>query len=640
METQAPGVVLLSIKVTILVNFGMNVMKWSGSVLRWGLLLLAGMLAGCYGRPEPPSLLPPVSSHEEEKTLDEPVSRYGMRAGRPRRVLTELSTSPGSVDNCPVRLHDVTAQTGIDFQHFDGSGGRYYIMETMTGGLATFDYDGDGQEDIYFLNGAALAGTFYPEPPLNELYRNRGEFRFQKVTAEAGVGDPGFALGVCAGDYNNDGFLDLYINNFGPNVLFRNNGDGTFSDVTSVAEVANGSMLGAGAAFSDFDGDGDLDLYVANYVDFSYQKHVTRTFKGYKVYPSPRDFRGTSDTVFRNNGDGTFTDVSQAVGVAAHKGTGMGIIACDYDGDGDTDVFVCNDVDANFLFVNDGTGQFEELGMLYGAAYNWYGDENASMGVDCGDYDNDGFLDFIMTCYQDEVPVLYKNLGDGRLEDVSASANIGPTLLSQVNWGVGFADFDNDGFRDIFVANGHTDDNVEFFDRTGVYKAPNTLLWNLGDGRFVDVSRVCGDGLTPIHASRGIALEDFDNDGRVDVTIVNLRESPTILRNQTLAPNHWLQISLIGRKANRFGVGSRVKLKAGRLQSIAEVVAGRGYQSHWGLRLHFGLGEQAVVEEIEIRWLGGAVDRLKSIQANQWIIVVEGGAVFSVPPEPGPSQDL
>lgn len=604
-----------------------------------GVVLLAflfGVTGGCGfsvdpdpGSPAPASSPPGSQTEPHEQSLAY-VSRYGMRPDR-KPIPRELRQSAVQVDWCPIRLRDVTGQTGIDFRHTDGSSGQHYIMETMTGGLAIFDYDGDGQEDIYFLNGAPLPGTQVDVPPTNHLYRNLGQFRFRKVTAEAAVGDPGFGLGVSVADYNNDGFLDIYVNNFGPNVLFRNNGDGTFTDVTAEAGVANGHKVGAGVAFLDIEGDGDLDLYVANYVKFAWEKHVRRLVKGYPVYPSPRDYQGMPDTLFRNEGDGTFVDISAASGIGCCPGTGMGVVAADYDGDGDPDVFVCNDVDANFLFVNDGQGQFEELGMLFGAAYNWYGDENASMGVDCGDYDNDGLLDYIMTSYQDEFPVLYRNTGEGRLEDVTATTGVGPPVLAQVNWGVGFADFDNDGFRDIFIANGHTDDYVEFFDPTGVYKAPNTLLWNLGTGKFADVSRLCGDGMAPAYSSRGAALEDLDNDGRVDVVVLNSRDPPTVIANATPAGNAWLEISLLADRANRFGVGAEVTVQAGSLRSVAPVVSGRGYQSHWGLRLHFGLGKATKVDQVTVRWPGGGVDRFGPLQVNRWIILTQQGDVFPVP---------
>jgi len=593
------------------------------------LIFLGIFLSGCA---HPSAKTEPVATNAGNKQPDPPsgVSRYGMKPGGSRAIPVELTRPTVMVTSCPIHLRDVTEESGVDFRHTDGSSGRHYIVEAMTGGVALFDYDGDGLEDIYFLNGSPLPGTVPPTIPTNGLYRNLGNFRFEDVSRLANAADEGFGLGVGVGDYNNDGFLDLYINNFGPNVLLRNNGDGTFTDVTRHAGVINGEKVGAGVAFLDIDKDGDLDLYVGNYLEFRYDQHVERTEQGYPVYPSPRDFQALPDTLYRNEGDGTFTDISIPSGIAVHAGTCMGIVAADYDGDCDVDVFVCNDVDANFLFINDGTGHFEEMGLLLGAAYNGWGDENASMGVDCGDYDNDGLLDFIMTSYQGEFPVLYRNMGEGRVEDVSAATNVGPPLFHYVNWGVGFVDFDNDGYRDIFIANGHTEDFIDFFDQTTSYKNPNTVLWNLRNGKFADVSRLCGSGLQPVHASRGAGLEDLDNDGRVDVVVLNSREHATIIRNETPLEHRWIMISLFARSQNRFGIGARVTVFAQELQSVAEVISGRGYQSHWGLRLHFGLGKARQVDRVEIRWLDGTVESFGPVEPNQWIVYCEGEGPISI----------
>ncbi len=543
---------------------------------------------------------------------------------------SDVLPDTAGLHHCSIRLHDVSAESGIDFVHTDGSSGRHYIIEAMSAGLAIFDYDGDGREDIYFLNGAPLLGTEVDSPPRNALYRNLGSFRFENVSGVSGSDDLGFGLGVTAGDYNQDGFVDIYLNNSGPNVLLRNNGDGTFSDVTVEAGVDNGDKVGAGASFLDIDNDGDLDLYVANYLVFRYELHVVRFTAGYPTYPSPRDYRPVPDTLYRNEGDGTFKDISEPSGVGRCAGTGMGIVAADYDADGDTDVFVCNDVAQNFLFINYGTGNFEEMGLLLGAAYNCFGDENASMGVDCGDYDNDGRLDFMMTSYQGELPVLYRNMGDGRLEDVTAATGAGTGVFQHVNWGVGLVDFDNDGHRDIFIANGHTEDNVDYFDQTTSYKARNTLLWNLGTGRFQEVSRLCGDGLQPVHASRGAAFEDLDDDGDVDVAVLNSREKPTILRNDTPPVHRWLKVHLRGVRQNRFGVGAQVRVHAGKESWVAEVHSGRGYQSHWGLRLHFGLGKHKEVDRLVVRWLGGKIQELGSVPTNQTIVITEDHDAWEV----------
>jgi len=524
----------------------------------------------------------------------------------------------------PIRLRDVTNETGITFEHTDGSSGRRYIIEAMSAGLALFDYDGDGLIDIYFLNGSPLLGTEVDVPPTNALYRNEGDWRFTDATQDAGVGDLGFGLGVTVGDYDNDGDLDLYLNNYGPNVLYRNNGDGTFTDVTEEAGLANGNLVGAGASFLDMDADGDLDLYVANYLEFSYDIHVERMVNGVPSYPVPRDYDPIPDTLYRNNGDGTFTDVSIISGVKQHAGTGMGMVSADYDGDGDTDVFVLNDVHANFFFENDGTGNFEETAVLNGTAYNWNGIPNGSMGVDCADYDNDGLLDFFMTSYQGEMPVLYRNLGGGFLQDVTVPTGAGKELLAYVNWGTGLVDFDNDGDRDIFVANGHTEDNIELRDKNSAYRVRNRVLMNTGNGKFVDVTDSSGDGLLPVHASRGVAFDDLDNDGRLDAAILNSRERCTILRNESRERYHWLQIQLSGVKANRDGVGAQVKLVAGDLIQVDEVHSGRGYQSHFGSRLHFGLGPRDRVDRIEVRWIGGGVDVLPGGEVDQLIHITEG----------------
>jgi len=429
----------------------------------------------------------------------------------------------------PIYLRDVTGQTGITFRHTDGSSGRRYIVETVTAGLALFDYDGDGRIDVYFLNGAPLSGTEVDLPPRNALYRNEGAWKFTDVTDEAGVGDTGFGLGVAVADYDNDGDPDVYVNNYGPNVLYRNNGDGTFTDVTERAGVACGNKAGAGACFLDADKDGDLDLYCANYVRFTYQNHVHPFVDGYPRYAGPKDYDPEPDVLFRNNGDGTFTDVSVESGIAAHEGTGMGMVCADYDNDGDTDVMVLNDVRGNFLFQNDGTGKFEEVGLFTAFAFNADGMELGSMGIDCGDYDNDGWLDLFMTSYSSELPVLYHNTQDGFFEDVTRATGAGIHAYPYVNWGVGFVDFNNDGHRDLFIACGHLQDNVHLYDDTTSYKVRNLVLLNTAQGEFLNVSDRAGDGLLPVHASRGAAFDDLDNDGDVDAVILNSREKPTIL---------------------------------------------------------------------------------------------------------------
>jgi len=532
------------------------------------------------------------------------------------------SVSPGE----GLQLRDVTDQTRITFTHTDGSSGQRYIVETVTGGVALFDYDGDGDEDIYFLNGAPLRGTRSGAPATNVLYRNDGDWRFTDVTLDAGVGDTGFGLGLAVADYDNDGHLDLYVNNYGPNVLYHNNGDGTFLDVTHAAGVSDGNKVGAGACFLDVDRDGDLDIYSANYVKFTYETHVARTLDGIPEYSGPKDYPAEPDTLFRNNGDGTFTDISDQSGIRADAGTGMGTVCADYDDDGDTDIFVLNDVAGNFFFENDGTGKFEELALMAGVAYNLHGHELGSMGVECGDYDNDGHLDFFMTSYAGQLPVLYRNLGDGFFEDVTLVSGAGAGTLPYVNWGAGMVDFDNDGDRDIFVANGHLQDNIELRDDTTAYLAPNTVLENTGRGKFVDVSKISGSGLEPRCSSRGAGFDDLDNDGDIDVVVLNSRREPTIIKNDTQGAGHWLRIRLVGVDTNRDGIGARVKVTVGNLVQIAEVHSGRGYQSHYGLRLHFGLKGYRRVDRLEVYWLGGGKDLVTDVATDQTMTIVQANS--------------
>jgi len=524
---------------------------------------------------------------------------------------------------CPIQFSDVTADTGISFRHTDGSCGRRYIMESMCAGVALFDYDRDGDLDIYFLNGRPLGGTRTGPLPQNALYRNDGDFRFTDVTRHAGVGDTGFGLGVAVGDYDNDGYSDLFLNNYGPNVLYRNNGDGTFTDATAKAGVAGARQVGAGANFLDVDKDGNLDLFVANYIAFSPELHVVHDIGGNPIYSGPSDYPPQPNILYRNEGNGTFTDVTEESGIGAHKGKGMGTACADYDNDGDTDIIVANDEWGNFLFQNDGAGKFEEMGLISGIGYDVNGDPQSSMAVACGDYDNDGWVDLHITSYQQELATLYRNQGDGFFDDVTRVTKAAAGTLPYVTWGNGFADFDNDADRDLLIACGHIQDNVERFDDTTSYHARNILLMNTGDGRFTNVSDQCGDGFLVKLASRGAALGDLDNDGDVDAVIVNSRREPTVLRNDSPRGNHWLEIRTRATVTNRDGIGAGVKVIAGDLTQIDEVRSGQGYQSHFGMRLHFGLGKRDRVDRVEVRWIGGGVDVVENVRVDQILTITE-----------------
>jgi enediyne biosynthesis protein E4 len=536
---------------------------------------------------------------------------------------------------CSIQFRDVTSDSGITFVHTDGSSGRRYIVESMSTGLATFDFDGDGLIDIYFPNGSALPGARYDRPPRHALYRNLGDCRFVEVTDQAGIAATAFGLGIAIGDYNHDGFPDIYLNNFGPGILYRNNGDGTFTDVTETAGVAVGVRVGAGTCFLDADGDGLLDLYVASYIDLDLSQHEPRTTDGHPSYPSPREYAPLPDTLFRNNGDGTFTDISRSSGIGRHAGRSMGMICADLDHDGDTDIYVLNDVQPSFLFLNDGSGNFEELGLPMNMAVSSAGEAMGNMGVDCADYDNDGWPDFYSTNYQAQWPVLLRNLGPAGFQDVTPLTGAGDGCYPLVNWGCGLVDFDNDGLRDIFIGNGHTEDNIDQRDATTCYRCSNIVLQNTATGKFVNVSRHCGIGSLPPRAARGVAFDDLDNDGDVDVVILNSRESPTILRNMDRelgGRNHWLQLELVGVRTNRGGVGARVRVTCGDETWIGEVHSGRGYQSHWGSRLHFGLGGHARVDVLEVHWLGGETDVWKQLPVDRRLKVIEGNETVELAP--------
>lgn len=530
-----------------------------------------------------------------------------------------------AASDSPIRLHDVTRDTGIVFRHTDGSGGRRYIAETVCSGLATFDYDGDGLIDIYFLNGRPLPGT-PPDPKArNALYRNLGQFRFAEVTDAAGVGDAGYGMGVCVGDYDRDGLPDIYVNNFGPNRMYRNRGDGTFADVTAATGTQAGDKLGAGANFLDFDGDGLLDLFVSNYVVFRFEDNVVPVLRGIPRYAGPRAYRHQPNQLFRNLGDGRFLEVTDPSGIGARPGPGMGTVCADYDGDGDTDIFVANDTTTgNFLFRNDGGGKFTEVGLLSGVGMTLYGEDVSAMAVDCADYDNDGRLDFFVTDYQGEMPMLLRNRGQGLFDDVTMLAGATAGALRNVKWGCGFVDFDNDGFRDIFYVRGHIDDNIELVDRTTSYLDTPVLLRNLGNGKFANVSDSSGDGLQVKVVGRGVAFDDLDNDGRVDVIILSSRRPAVVLRNESPPVHHWVQLVFQGTRSGRDAVGAQVRVVAGDLVQVDEVHSGRGYQSHFGTRLHFGLGARTRIDRVEVRWLGGHWECFSDVPVDRLTRLVEG----------------
>lgn len=551
---------------------------------------------------------------------------------------TQTTEPPPARVAAPICFADATEAAGIGFVHTDGSSGRRYLVEPLSSGLATLDYDGDGRIDLYFPDGAPLPGADSPTGavlPRHALLRNQGGGGFRDVSLAAGIDCRDYGLGVVAGDFDDDGHTDLFLTTFGAKRLYKNLGDGTFVDATAPAGVADGDKVGAGAAFLDADGDGDLDLYAANYVRFTLENHRARTVKGHPAYAGPRDYPPWPDSFFRNEGDGRFLDVSAEAGVAAVAGPGMGVVCLDHDDDGDTDIYVGNDaLEGNFLFENDGRGVFRETALAAGVAVNRFGAEIGSMGTEAGDADGDGRIDLFVTDFQPDLPVLFRNLGGGVFEDVTAETGAGSGAWQFVTWGTAIADFDSDGNRDLFLACGHLNDNVEAFDDTTAYRNHNLLLRNDG-GRFVDISADAGLHDIPRHSARGVACDDLDDDGDLDLVILNSREAPTLLRNldrERGGTNHWCQIRLRGRRTNRDGVGAKVVLHAGDRALVDEVHAGRGYQGHFGTRLHFGLGAESVIDRIEVRWIGGGTETFDTVPIDRLTVLTEGSG-RPVPPE-------
>ncbi len=531
-----------------------------------------------------------------------------------------------TVADTQLQFTDVTAKTGIDFQHEDGRSGAFYFLETLGAGAAWFDYDQDGDIDIYFVNGADLPGMKSDVPPANALYRNDGDGSFTDVTGDAGVGDPGYGFSCTVGDYDNSGFPDLYITNFGANVLYRNNGDGTFTDVTTQTGLGD-SLWGASAAFADYDNDGNLDLFVANYVQFDIENNPECGTIGVRTHCGPGAFMGTASVLYRNVGDGTFTDVTDKAGVWNPNGKGMGIIWCDYDNDADLDLFVANDKVEDWLYRNEGDGTFTDVGLTSGVALNEMGAAYSSMAPIFGDIDNNGWFDLVITNFQDEPNSVYYNDGDGFFSDITYRSGIGGPTLTRLAWGADFADLDNDGWADLFVATGHLEEKVHLLNPTTTYPQQNQLFMNRGGRTFDDVSDSSGDGLLLKKVSRGAAFGDYDNDGDIDILVTNSNQTPDLLRNDTVNQNHWLVFATIGTKSNRSGIGTRITISAGESTQMREVKSGGSYPSHSDLRLHFGLGESAVAEHVEIRWPSGLVEHYENIDANRFLIATEGKAL-------------
>jgi hypothetical protein len=529
-----------------------------------------------------------------------------------------------------IKYAEVARESGIDFHHVNGASGQKYYIETMGSGACWFDYDNDGDLDLYVVNSAELPGFTAERKPSSHLYRNEGKGRFTDVTAEAGVGNTGYGMGCVAGDIDGDGDLDLYVTNFGANVLYRNLGDGKFLDVTAEAGVAGGGWS-ASAAFADIDNDGDLDLYVTRYIDFTPEnnKYCGLVKPGYRAYCHPDEYNGVADLLFRNKGDGHFEDVSKTAGIANPIGKGLGVVFTDVNDDGWPDIYVANDKTINFLYLNQKDGTFKDISVLSGTGFSESGEVQAGMGTDSQDVNGDGRMDLVVTNLDYETNELYINNGDLTFTDATFKSGLAEPSFLRVGFGVSFLDFDNDGDLDLLVANGHIIDNIELTSTEVTYLQPRSLLENDGKAHFHEIGPSFGARFVAPEAGRGLAVADFDNDGDLDFFVVNNNRQAQLFRNDGGdRAGHWLTLKLRGTRSNRDGVGARVRVRSrdatgGARWQTSEVREGSSYLSQSDIRLHFGLGATATAEEIEIRWPSGIRQSLKDVKADQFLDVIE-----------------
>ncbi len=531
------------------------------------------------------------------------------------------------------RFTDVARQAGLTQPIiYGGTENKSYIIEVVGCGVAFIDYDNDGWMDLFVLSGTRLEGA--PPGTTNRLYKNNRNGTFTDVTGKSGLTRTGWASAVTVGDYDNDRFDDLFITYYGHNVLYHNNGDGTFSDVTDQAGLRQAAVrYGSGCTWVDYDRDGRLDLFVANYLNTTLEKlpkpgeNTDCTWKGVPVNCGPRGLPTGFVQLFRNNGDGTFTDVSRFSGVAAASGAyPMGVVAADYDNDGWPDIYVSCDSTPSWLFRNQHDGTFREEGLERGVALSEDGLEQAGMGIGVGDYDLDGNLDIFKTHFADDTSVLYRNDGKGNFDDVTIRAGVG-VETRYVGWGTGIVDLDNDGFPDLFVVTGSVYPEVERRLPAYPFRTPRLVFRNLGDGRFEELMDEAGSAISAAHASRGCAFGDFDNDGDIDVLVMNMNEPPSLLRNDVSGGRHWLKVLLVGVKTNRSAIGSRVIAHYGGRRQAQEVTAQSSFYSANDRRLHFGLGAETTAD-LTIRWTNGATETIPNVAANQLVTIREGAGII------------
>jgi len=528
---------------------------------------------------------------------------------------------------------DVAAKSALDFRLTCGGPEKRYIMESMCGGIAVFDYDNDGWMDILLINGSTLQDLRSSRCRPSKLYRNNHDGTFIDVTAKAGLTHCGWGFGVAVGDYDNDGWEDLYVTYLDGGVLYHNNRDGTFTDVSVKAGAENFGRWGTSAAFGDYDNDGYLDLYIANYVELDVD-HLPELgsspfcqYRGIPVSCGPRGLKGARDRLYHNNGDGTFTDVSEKLHIDPDGHYGLGVLWLDYDRDGCIDLYVANDSSPSLLYHNDCKGGFNEVGAAAGVAYSSDGREEAGMGIDTTDYDHDGWPDIVKTNFSDDSNNLYHNNGKGEFTDVAGPSGIGPISVPFLGFGVKFFDYDNDGWEDLFVANGHVNPQVDGHSFGVSYAERSFLFHNLQNGRFEERGQKSGSVLTTPRVARGAAVGDFLNNGHQDLLVSVLDSAPLLLRNTAPTRGHWLRVKTVGSKSNHDGFGARVEVRVGTLVQTQEVRANSSFESASDPRVHFGLGAATSIEMISVRWPSGIADTVKDEDANQELVIEEGRGV-------------
>lgn len=519
-----------------------------------------------------------------------------------------------------IRFRDAAHQAGVEFVHQNDPTPEKYMIESVPGGVAAFDYNGDGLADLYFTNGASIPSLRKSEAKyFNRLYRNDGGMKFSDVTADAGVGGTGYSTGVATADYDNDGYADLFVTGVNQNILYHNDGNGRFHDVSDTAGIRRG-MWSVAAGWFDYDNDGLLDLFVVNYLKWApdLERFCGKPSIGLRIYCSPTYFQGLPNTLYHNLGHGRFEDVSERAGILRHTGKGMSVAFADYDGDGWMDAFVTNDTEPNFLFHNKGNGTFEEVGLTAGVAFDNSGKAVSSMGVDFRDYDDDGLPDLVITALNNQTFPIFRNSGNGSFDDAGHISGLRRLSVSMSGWCAAFVDLNNDGSKDIFTANSHVNDEAERVE-SARYKQPNSIFVNLGNGRFGDVSAAAGPDFQTARAHRGCAVADFNADGKLDVAVSALQEPAEIWENISPGPAHWLTVRLRGTRSNRDGIGARIRIG----RQTNHMTTSVGYASSSNDGVHFGLGTANLVPVLTVHWPSGKTQVLRNIRADQVLSIAE-----------------